>query len=144
MKPDRERLALAILNSDRAAAGLPATASRDDIPNSYGYLRNVDAILSDIRAQGYRIVPEWQSIETAPYQMPVEVRVGHMTMAATLEPNASEDEHGSCDQWQAVHEGEHPPCWSEGACWASNIDEIESLQPSAWRHLNAETPNAEG
>ncbi len=76
--------------------------------------------------------PVWMPIETAPYNTPVQVKVGHMTMLARLIPNGSEDENGSCDQWQAEHDGEHPPCWSDGACWASNADEVQSLQPSAW------------
>lgn len=74
----------------------------------------------------------WMPIETAPYDTPVEIQVGRMTMWARLLPNASEGEDGPCDQWQAEYEGEHPPCWSGGACWASNEDEVESLQPTAW------------
>jgi len=44
-------------------------------------------------------------------------------------------DRAKCDQWQAAVEGEHPPCWSDGACWESNADEIGSLQPNAWRPL---------
>lgn len=77
----------------------------------------------------------WQDISTAPYETAVEIKAGHMTFEAMLVPNGSEDENGSCDQWCAIHEGEHPPCWSEGACWASNVDEVTSLQPEAWRPL---------
>ncbi len=76
----------------------------------------------------------WQPIDTAPYSTPVEVRVGSMTFLARLEPDASlADDEQPCDQWQAVNEGEHPPCWSEGACWSSNTDEVMSRQPEAWR-----------
>lgn len=77
---------------------------------------------------------EWQPIDTAPYSTPVEVRVGSMTFLAQLEPDASlADDEQPCDQWQAVNEGEHPPCWSEGACWSSNSNEVMSRQPEAWR-----------
>jgi hypothetical protein len=53
---------------------------------------------------------------------------------AVLLPDVSQDGHGNeCDQWSAAREGEHPPCWSGGGCWASNEDEVISLQPNAWR-----------
>ena len=78
----------------------------------------------------------WLPIWQAPYQVAVEVRVGRMTFLAMLMPDASMTDAGaSCDQWQAVHEAEHPPCWSGGACWASNEDGVRSLQPIAFRHL---------
>lgn len=79
--------------------------------------------------------PTWMPIETAPYETPVLVKVAHMTFEAMLKPDAAENEEGSCDQWVACHEGEHPPCWTDGACWQSNADEIESLQPVAWMPL---------
>lgn len=76
----------------------------------------------------------WRPIETAPYDTPVEVRVGSMTFLARLLPDASMSSlDETCDQWQAEIDGEHPPCWSEGACWSSNVDEVMSLQPTAWR-----------
>lgn len=86
----------------------------------------------------------WYSIEIAPYNEPVEIRVGHMTIVARLLPDVSEDENGSCDQWAAEFEGEHPPCWSDGACWASNEDEIMSLQPTAWRRWADENSPSQG
>lgn len=80
---------------------------------------------------------EWQPIETAPVNEAVLVRVGMgMAFAARLVPDAAmTDEEASCDQWQAEHEGEHPPCWSGGCCWASNEDENTSLQPTHWMPL---------
>lgn len=65
-----------------------------------------------------------------------------MTFLARLEPDASENEHGSCHQWVAAIEGEHPPCWSDGACWASNEDEVASLQPTAWRSSDMDMDGA--
>ena len=41
-----ERIALAILNSDRAMAGLPAAESRDEMPDSDGYVVNARAVLA--------------------------------------------------------------------------------------------------
>lgn len=76
----------------------------------------------------------WRPIETAPYDTPVEVKVGSMTFLARLLADASMSSlDETCDQWQAEIDGEHPPCWSGGACWASNENEDMSLQPTAWR-----------
>jgi len=76
---------------------------------------------------------EWRPIETAPYSQVVRVRVGGMTFLATLQPDAAmTSDEQSCDQWQAVIEGEHPPCWSCGCCWESNENQRPSLQPDAW------------
>lgn len=78
---------------------------------------------------------EWRPIETAPYDTPVEVKVGSMTFLARLLADASMSSlDETCDQWQAENDGEHPPCWSGGACWASNENEDMSLQPTAWRY----------
>jgi hypothetical protein len=83
-------------------------------------------------------VSEWQPIETAPIWRGVKVMVGEgMEFIAILNPEVSIDADGrTCDQWQAVHEGEHPPCWSGGACWASNENGDVSLQPTKWREVN--------
>lgn len=87
--------------------------------------------------------PEWKPIESAPYGTPVRVKAGHMTFVARLMPDASmTSEEQSCDQWQAEYEGEHPPCWSEGACWESNMDESPSMQPEAWQPLPPTPENA--
>jgi hypothetical protein len=79
----------------------------------------------------------WRSIETAPLNTPVRVKVGlGMTFVARLVPEASvTSEEVPCDQWQAEHEGEYPECWHDGACWESNADERRSLQPSGWMAL---------
>ncbi len=77
---------------------------------------------------------EWQPIETAPVDSPVRVKCGEMTFLARLVPWASINSEGAeCDQWQAENEGEHPPCWSGGACWESNENECLSLQPTHWQ-----------
>jgi hypothetical protein len=44
-----ERVALAILNSDRRAAGLTPAKSRDEIPDSDGYVRNAIAVINEMR-----------------------------------------------------------------------------------------------
>lgn len=84
----------------------------------------------------------WQPISSAPFHTPVIVKVGQMTFPAVLRGNAAMDENGQdCAQWQAMNEGEHPPCWSDGACWASNADGLTSMQPTCWKPA---TPEAEG
>lgn len=64
MQIDRERLALALVNSDREMAGLPPVESRETISNSDGYCINADAILADIEAQGFVVVPRAPSENT--------------------------------------------------------------------------------
>ncbi len=46
---DPETIALAILNSDRAMAGLPPTDSRANCPDSDGYVTNATAALAALR-----------------------------------------------------------------------------------------------
>lgn len=76
-------------------------------------------------------------LTAAPYNEVVRVKVGDMTFLATLLPDHSmSDEETTCNQWSAVKEGEHPPCWSAGLCWSSNEDGVVSLQPEAWTALD--------
>lgn len=80
----------------------------------------------------------WQDIASAPFNTPVRVKAGSMTFLARLIPNAAmATDEQVCDQWQAEVEGEHPPCWSGGACWESNEDEALSLQPTQWMPAEA-------
>lgn len=83
----------------------------------------------------------WQPIDDAPYDTPVTVRVGGMTFGAILRRGASETTDGDpCDQWQALIADEHPPCWTDGACWEINADGYGSREPEAWRTIAAQTP----
>lgn len=43
-----EEVALAILNSDRGAGGWPPLASRDNVPDSEGYVRNARAVVAAV------------------------------------------------------------------------------------------------
>jgi len=43
-----ERVALVLLNDDRQAAGLPTVPSRDNIPDSEGYVRNARAVVAAV------------------------------------------------------------------------------------------------
>lgn len=85
----------------------------------------------------------WRDISTAPYGAEVIVRAGRMTFPAVLRCYASLDsDRNDWEQWQASEEGQHPPCWSGGACWE---DDMPSLQPEAWMPVSAELiPDTEG
>ena len=72
----------------------------------------------------------WQPIDEAPYDTPLTVRVGGMTFGAILRRGASETTDGDpCDQWQALIADEHPPCWTDGACWEINALGYGSREP---------------
>lgn len=94
--------------------------------------------LSALRTANDELVEAaWRPIETAPYSETVEVRAGSMTFLASLHKDGSlNSDEMPCDQWVADVEGEHPPCWTDGACWESNSNEMTSLQPVAWRPVN--------
>ena len=80
----------------------------------------------------------WQDISNTPVDTSVRVKAGNMTFIARIVLGASVTSDGQeCSQWQAEHEGEHPPCWSGGACWESNEDEAMSLQPTHWQPIAA-------
>lgn len=99
-------------------------------------VNNLDTIIAALKAA------EWRPIEEARYNTLYQIRAGHMEFPAKLFPEvAINDANQSCDQWIAEHEGEHPPCWSGGACWANNEDEVPSLQPTHFRPLG---PGPEG
>jgi len=91
-------------------------------------------MLSELAAAiGERMGQGWLPIDSAPYDTQVRVKVGGMTFVARLIADGSmSDLDTACDQWTAEIDGEHPPCWSGGACWEINEDESPSLQPTAW------------
>jgi hypothetical protein len=95
-----------------------------------------EAILTALRAAVEDGAPRWRGIESAPYSTPVRIKCGGMTFIAELlkDVGMTEDED-RCDGWQAVNEGEHPPCWSGGMCWSSNENEDPSIPPEAWQPL---------
>ena len=75
----------------------------------------------------------WRAIDEAPFDTPVEVLVGRRVIVAELRADHTVDaDDNSVSQWVCV-EGKHPPCWSDGACWASNAELKPSLPPTAWR-----------
>jgi len=79
------------------------------------------------------MMEDWNPVNAAPYGTPVRVKVGHMTFVARLVQSlAMDDDDEACDQWLAEYEGEHPPCWTAGACWATNEDGVPSLPVEGW------------
>lgn len=78
----------------------------------------------------------WQSMNTAPLNVTVEIEAGGMIFPARLLGDAAmTSEEESCDQWVAMTDV-YPDCWSEGACWEVNEDENMSAQPERWRHID--------
>lgn len=59
----------------------------------------------------------------------VQTKSGHIVLATRTVVMGETEEVGA---WAAVHEGEHPPCWSDGICWAKNEDEQPSDPPKWW------------
>lgn len=116
-----------------------ALSHPDKEPTADAILRLLEAHTAEQTAPSAAPVAEpvvWSGVENAPYDTPLTVLAGGMTFAAILRRDASLNEEGeSCDQWQAVVEGEHPPCWTDGACWESNEDGIPCLWPEAFMPL---------
>lgn len=82
---------------------------------------------------------DWQPIKSAPKDgRDIEIRTfDGFEMPARWERHGFEDEDGkSVGAWVATEEEKHPPCWTDGACWASNADEVQSDQPMMWRHAH--------
>ncbi|PZU95595.1 MAG: hypothetical protein DI527_00875 [Chelatococcus sp.] len=87
--------------------------------------------------------PGWNDIESAPRDRPAILLTfqGHVVKAAWQ--TGFTDENGrDTGAWCATEEGQHPPCWSEGVCWASNEDESPSDPPVAWLPFPAPSPPA--
>ncbi|CAM5194471.1 hypothetical protein BTHI11S_00354 [Bosea thiooxidans] len=79
---------------------------------------------------------DWAQIRSAPKDgRDIEVLTsGGFEMKARWESRGFINEAGEdCGAWVASEEGKHPPCWSEGACWESNEDEMPSDPPIMWR-----------
>ena len=78
---------------------------------------------------------EWQEIETAPRDgTPIQAEIpGHgRDNIIAWQVDAFEGENGSCGGWAVVSDQEPPDCWTDGVCWASNEDEVPSVQPTRW------------
>jgi hypothetical protein len=79
---------------------------------------------------------DWQKIASAPKDgSDIEIlTAGGFEMLARFELLGFEDEDGkSVGSWVASVEGRHPDCWSDGACWQSNENEMPSDPPTMWR-----------
>lgn len=77
----------------------------------------------------------WQPIETAPRdgtKIFIKTHGGYGFEASYELLGAVDDEENVVGQWVAANEEVCPPCWSEGACWSSNEDEVASDPPRFW------------
>lgn len=74
--------------------------------------------------------PGWSPPEAAPLDRTVAVLAGGMIFRATLviDPHLT-----GAPGWSAEPGERHPPCWSEGYCWAVNEDGQPSAPVTGWR-----------
>jgi hypothetical protein len=77
---------------------------------------------------------KWNEIENAPYDTPVRIKTGSgKTFRARLLRDISLNSRmEAVDQWIAEEGERYPSCWTEGACWESNHDEVMSDHPIGW------------
>ncbi|WP_420104117.1 hypothetical protein [Bosea sp. (in: a-proteobacteria)] len=75
-----------------------------------------------------------QPMASAPLDRPIIlITFSGFVVKAKWVPSGFEDaEMRDGGAWVAAEETQHPPCWSEGACWASNADEMPSDPPIGW------------
>ena len=81
---------------------------------------------------------EWQPIETAPRDgTPIQVKIpGHGSDNVVAWFDDLMDSDGqSCGGWHWMEDNEPPDCWTDGICWASNADDVASVQPTHWMPL---------
>jgi len=106
-------------------------------------LRALSAEVARLKAPGEPV--SWKSIADAPYDTPLTVRVGGMTFGAILRRGVSETTDGDpCDQWQALIADEHPPCWTDGACWEINALGYGSREPEEFFAIGAKNAPPDG
>lgn len=56
--------------------------------------------------------------------------------------NLMNDREQTCGGWTYI-EGDGPPaCWHDGVCWASNADDVASVQPTLFKLILPGTANA--
>lgn len=85
---------------------------------------------------------EWNSnMDEAPYNEPVMVRLdsGKEIIARLIQDGSMTSYEESCDQWEADGD-DYPECWTGGACWTVNEDEVASDQPAAFARLTKGHP----
>lgn len=79
---------------------------------------------------------DWHDMKSAPLDgSDIEIKTtGGFELLARWERQGFINEAGDdCGSWVAVVEDEHPPSWTDGACWESNADERPSDPPVKWR-----------
>ena len=111
-----------------------------DVPNGTLAIydaRNIAAETLASHRAASTVTPQgagWQTdMENVPFLKPVIVQTMSGCVFRAHYGETTEDGDGrDCDTWAAEDEGIHPPCWTDGLCWASNEDGEPSDQPVKW------------
>jgi hypothetical protein len=78
----------------------------------------------------------WHPMDTAPVDRDIIVWTKAGSVVKVFRDEVGEDENGeTAFGWIAREEGEHPPSWDDGICWASNMDGDTSDPPILWTEL---------
>ncbi len=82
---------------------------------------------------------DWRTMDWAPKDgTPIRVRTSRRQFDVSWQTGLVDDHDQECGAWHAEKVGDHPPCWTDGICWASNEDGRPSEQPQAWQPLPEE------
>lgn len=74
---------------------------------------------------------EWQPIETAPKDgTPIQARIPSHGEDNIIGYHDIDPEYSA---WTFVTDQEPPACWTDGWCWGSNEDCVQSVQPTHWK-----------
>ena len=115
-------------------AAIESVRSNDFTPEEYAFvIKYAEAHAASLREplgnEG------WRDIKDAPFNERVLVLThGGAIFSAVKHPDGFMDEDGeTIGGWTACNA--HPECWSEGACWSSNVDDFPSDPPAMWMTL---------
>ncbi len=114
---------------------------REGDPSTLGITRtrHVASVIAKALSQP-TVAGEWQPIESAPKDgtvIKVRCEFGNhaIEFEAYWDAVGEAVDGGTAHGWVAENQDEHPECWHDGVCWASNADENASWPPCSWMPL---------